>query len=156
MSTAVKLNGTSGCWFYLCVFQGLDGRPGLVDPHFGGQGRGKRAPAAEPLGAGGEGVVEDLLAAGLDGPGGAVVDGGGSVQADAGMPVLGVIEEEEGVAEPAGVFEGLEAAGECRAVFEGLELGFGVRIVIGDVRPGMGFLDPQVASGIRQSQRDSA
>ena len=26
--------------------------------------------------------VEDLLAAGLDGPGGAVVDGGGGVQAD--------------------------------------------------------------------------
>ena len=44
--------------------------------------------APEPVGACGEGVVEDLLAAGLDGPGGAVVDGGGGVQADSGMAVL--------------------------------------------------------------------
>jgi hypothetical protein len=36
----VKLNETSGCWFYLCVLQGLDGRARLVDPHLGGQLRG--------------------------------------------------------------------------------------------------------------------
>ena len=44
----------------------------------------------------------------------------GGMQADAGMPVLGVVVGEEGVSEAAGVFEGIEAAGECRAVFEGL------------------------------------
>ena len=46
--------------------------------------------------------------------------GGGGMQADAGMPVLGVVVGEEGVSEAAGVFEGVEAAGECGAVFEGL------------------------------------
>ena len=140
----VKLNETSGCWSYLCILQGLDGWPGLVDPYLGGQGRSERASSAEPFGAGGEGVVEDLLAAGLDRPRGAVVDGGGCMKADAGMAVLGVIESEEGAAESSCVFQGLEAAGECRAVLEGLELRFAVGVVVGDVRPGMGFLDPQV------------
>lgn len=53
----VKLNETSGGWFYLTGLLGLDGGAGLVDPHLGGQGRGCRAPAAEPVRAGGEGVV---------------------------------------------------------------------------------------------------
>ena len=53
----VKLNETSGGWFYLTGFLGLNGGAGLVDPHLGGQGRGCRAPAAEPVRAGGEGVV---------------------------------------------------------------------------------------------------
>ena len=126
MSEPVKLNETSGCWSYLCILQGLDGWPGLVDPYLGGQGRSERASSAEPFGAGGEGVVEDLLAAGLDRPRGAVVDGGGCMKADAGMAVLGVIESEEGAAESSCVFQGLEAAGECRAVLEGLELRFAV------------------------------
>src|SRR6266702_7221068 len=70
----VKLNETSGGWFYLTGLLGLDGGAGLVDPHLGGQGRGCRAPAAEPVRPGGEGLVEDLLTARLDGPGGAVMD----------------------------------------------------------------------------------
>ena len=53
----VKLNETSGGWFYLTGLLGLDGGAGLVDPHLGGQGRGCRALAAEPVRAGGEGVV---------------------------------------------------------------------------------------------------
>ena len=32
---------------------------------------------------------------------------------------------------------------ECRAVFEGLELGFGVRVVVGYVRPGMRLIDAE-------------
>jgi hypothetical protein len=70
----VKLNETSGGGFYLTGLLGLDGGAGLVDPYLGGQRRGCRAPAAEPVGAGGVGLVEHLLAAGLDGPGGAVMD----------------------------------------------------------------------------------
>ncbi len=53
----VKLNETSGGWFYLTGLLGLDGGARLVDPHFDGQGRGCRALAAEPVRAGGEGVV---------------------------------------------------------------------------------------------------
>src|SRR5579862_3405209 len=72
----VKLIETSGGWIYPTCLLRLDGGPGLVDPQPGRQPGGLgRAP--EPVGACGEGVVEDLLAAGLDGPGGAVVDGGG-------------------------------------------------------------------------------
>jgi hypothetical protein len=36
----VKLIETSGGWIYLMGLLGLDGGAGLVDPHFGGQGRG--------------------------------------------------------------------------------------------------------------------
>jgi hypothetical protein len=78
-------------------------------------------PSAEPVGAGGEGGVEDLLAAGLDMPGGAVVDRGWRVEADPGMAVLGVVVGEEDAAECAGVFEGGEGAGEYWAVLKGLE-----------------------------------
>jgi hypothetical protein len=42
-SEPVKLDETSGGWFYLTTFLGLlclDGRAGLVDPHLGGQARG--------------------------------------------------------------------------------------------------------------------
>jgi hypothetical protein len=56
-SERVKLNETSGGWFYLTGLLGLDGGARLVDPHFDGQGRGCRALAAEPVRAGGEGVV---------------------------------------------------------------------------------------------------
>ena len=93
----VKLIETSGGWIYPTCLLRLDGGPGLVDPHPGRQPGAGRAP--EPVGACGEGVVEDLLAAGLDGPGGAVVDGGGGVQADSGMAVLSVVVGEEGAAE---------------------------------------------------------
>ena len=36
----VKLFETSGDLNYLCGLLGLDGRAGLVDPYFAGQGRG--------------------------------------------------------------------------------------------------------------------
>jgi hypothetical protein len=74
----------------------------------------------EAFRAGGVGVVEDLLAAGLDRPGGAVVDRGGGVQPDPGMPVLVVVVGEEDVAERACLFQVSEAAGKDRAVLEGL------------------------------------
>ena len=86
---------------------------------------------------GGAGVVEDLLAAGLDGPGAPVVHGCGGVQPDPGMAVVVIVIGEEDVAECACFVEGGEAAGKCRTVFEGLELRFGIGVVVGDVRPGM-------------------
>jgi hypothetical protein len=56
----------------------------------------------ESFRAGFEGFVEDLLAATLDVPGGAVVDGRRGVQSDAGMAVGVVVVGEEDVAEAAG------------------------------------------------------
>src|SRR5271157_2128313 len=117
----VKLNETSGGWIYPTGLLGLDGGAGLVEPHLGWQGRGKRAPSAEPVGPGGEGAIEDELAAGLDGPCGAVVDRGRGVEPDPGMAVLGVVVGEEEVAECACVLQGGEGAGEDGAVLEGLE-----------------------------------
>src|SRR5260370_42163283 len=72
----VKLIETSGGWIYPTCLLRLDGGPGLVDPHPGRQPGGLgRAP--EPVGACGEGVVEDLLAAGLGGPSRGLLEGGG-------------------------------------------------------------------------------
>src|ERR1022692_354872 len=82
-SEPVKLNETSGGWVCLWRLLGLDGCAGLVDPDLGGQPGCLRALALEANRAGGVGLVEDVLAAGLDGPGGAVVHGGRCVQADA-------------------------------------------------------------------------
>jgi pimeloyl-ACP methyl ester carboxylesterase len=73
-SEPVKLNETSGSWFCLCGLLGLDGGAGLVDPGLAGQLGRDRVPSAEPVRAGRVGGIEDLLAAGPDGPGGAVVD----------------------------------------------------------------------------------
>ena len=70
----VKLNETSGGWFCLCGLLGLDGGAGLVDPGLSGQLGRDRVPSAEPVRTGCAGSVEDLLAAGPDGLGGAVVD----------------------------------------------------------------------------------
>src|SRR5690349_24584832 len=131
----VKLFETSGGFNYLCVLLGQDGRPGLVDPYPARQGWGQRA-VGEPLGVRCVRVVEDLLAAALDRPGGAVVHRGGGMQPDPGMAVPGVVVGEENVAERAGVLQVSEAAGENRAVLERFELCFGIRVVVRDVRPG--------------------
>jgi hypothetical protein len=58
--------------------------------------------------------------------------------------VLLVIPVEEVPAEVAGVDHVLEAVREVRPILEGLELSFGVWIVVGDVRPGVSFIDAQV------------
>ena len=70
----VKLNETSGGWFCLCGLLGLDGGAGLVDPGLAGQLGRDQVPSAEPVRAGRVGGIEDLLAVGPDGPGGAVMD----------------------------------------------------------------------------------
>ena len=87
----------------------------------------------EAVGTRGVGRVEDLLAAGLDGAGSAVVDGLGGVQADSGVAVLGVVVGKEQVAELACLAEAGEFPGECGAAFQGLEMCFGVRVVVGDM-----------------------
>ena len=68
----------------------------------------------EAVGVGGVGLVEDFLPVGADGYGGAVVDRGGRVQADSGMPVVVIVVVEESVAEGAGVGQGAESVRETR------------------------------------------
>jgi hypothetical protein len=65
-------------------------------------------------------------------------------QADAGMPVSGVVPGEEGVAVSPRILDATEAIREFGAVFEGLELRLGIRVVIGDVRAAVGLGDLQV------------
>ena len=84
---------------------------GLLIQTLAGRAGASGASAGDQVGPGGEGVVEDLLAAGLYGPGGAVVDRGRGVQADPGMAVLVVVVGEEDVAECACVVQGGEGAG---------------------------------------------
>ena len=120
----VKLYGTSGGVNAGCgVLLRLDGGPWLVDPRLGGQFR-RLGRTAEAVGAGGVGGVEDLLAAGLDGDRGTVVDGLRGVQADPGVPVPGVVVGEKEVAEFAGLSDAGEFPRERGAVFQGLELRF--------------------------------
>ena len=61
-----------------------------------------------------------------DGLGGAVVDVGGSVQAQPAVVMFVVIPGEEALAVPAGGLDGVEAAGEVGPILQGLELGFAV------------------------------
>jgi hypothetical protein len=75
----VKLDETSGDLICLWRLLGLDDRARLVDPDLGGQSWGLGAASVEAVAAGGEGVVEDLLSARLDGYRGAVVDRRGRV-----------------------------------------------------------------------------
>lgn len=76
--------------------------------------------AAEAVGPGGEGGVEDFLASPADFPPGAVVDGLRGVQPDSGMAVLVVVVVEEKLAERAGLAGRRKGSGKDRAVFQRL------------------------------------
>ena len=93
---------------------------------------------------------QDLGASGLDRCGAAVVDVGGGVEAEPAVAVLVVVPGEEVLAVRPGSLDRGEPGGECRPVFQRLELRLGVRVVVGDVRAGMGLRDPEVG----QQQRD--
>ena len=79
--------------------------------------------ADEPFGVRPVCVGEHGGALVTDGLGGAVVDVGGSVQAQP-VAMFVVIPGEEGLAVPAGGLDGVEATGEVGPVLQGLELGF--------------------------------
>jgi hypothetical protein len=79
---------------------------------------------------------EHDAALGADCGGGAVVDVGGGVQAQAAVPMLVVIPGEKDLAVSPGGLDGGEATGEVGPVFQCLELGFAKRVVVADVRAG--------------------
>ena len=119
---------------------------GRVDPGCARQFRRGGRLADEALGVGGVGGVEDLGALGPDGRGVAVVDVGGGVQAEPAVAVVVVVPGEEFLAVRPGGLDRGESRGKRRPVFQGLELRFGVRVVVGDVRAGVGLGDPESAS----------
>jgi len=123
----------------------------VVDPG-GCRQPGRDWPVAEAIRAGGIGGVQGGGALGADLTGGAVVDRGGGVQADAAVPVLVVVVGEERLAERSGVGQGPEAAGEGRAVLQRLELGFAERVVVGHVRPAVAAGDSEVDEQLRDRQ----
>ena len=65
-------------------------------------------------------------------------------EADAGVAVCAVVPLEEVLAVGARILDAAEAFGELGTVFERFELGFGVRIVVGDVRPAVGLGNLQI------------
>ena len=65
-------------------------------------------------------------------------------ETDTGMPMLGVVPIEEGLAMRPCILDRSEAVREVRAILEGLELRFGVRIVIGDVGTAMRLANVQI------------
>jgi hypothetical protein len=68
----------------------------------------------------------------------------GRHQADAGMVVVLIVPIEEAAAERLGVLDTAETLRKLRLVFHGFEVAFRERIVIGGVRPAVGFGDAEI------------
>ena len=75
----------------------------------------------------------------------AVMHGFGREHGDTAMTMLFVVPIEEGAAEGARIFQAAEPLWKVRPVLKCFELCLRVRVVIGDVRPRVGLLYPQVA-----------
>src|ERR1035438_5740483 len=89
---------------------------------------------------------------GEDVSGAAVVDHGGRHQTEARVVVLVVVPLKERLAESTCVFDRPEPIREAGAIFQGAELTFRIRVVIGDMWPGMGLGD----TAIREQQSHRA
>src|SRR5207247_4028863 len=110
------------------------------------QFRRRRWLADKAFGVGVVGGGQDLGASGPDGCGPAVVDVGGSVQAEAAVMVLVVVPGEEFLAVRPGGFDRGEPGREPRPVLQRLELRFGVRVVAGHVGREWDWVTPRSAS----------
>jgi hypothetical protein len=117
---------------------------GLVDPHGLRQPSGVGGSRTNRSGWAPVGALQHLLAGSEDLFGAAEVHVGGGQQADPGVVVLHVVPVEEALAEGAGILDAAEPVREGGVVLEGLELALRVRVVVGDVWPGMGADDAQV------------
>jgi hypothetical protein len=100
--------------------------------------------SGEALRMGGVGAGQHPGSPGPHGPGPAVVNVGGGVQAKPAVPVLVVVPGKEFLAVRPGGFDRGEPCGEARPVFQRLELGLGVRVVVADVRAAVGLGDAEV------------
>ena len=68
----------------------------------------------------------------------------GRHQADAGMVMILIVPIKEAAAEPLGILNTTETLRKLRLVFHGFEVAFRERIVIGGVRPAVGFGDAEI------------
>ena len=68
----------------------------------------------------------------------------GRHQPNAGMVMLLIVPIEEAAAERLGILDAAEARWELRLIFHGFEVAFRERIVIGGVRPAVGFVDAEI------------
>ena len=75
----------------------------------------------------------------MDGVGLTVMHLIGRHQTDAGMVMLLIVPIEEPAAERFGILDAAEALWELRLVFHGFEVAFRERIVVGRMRPAVGF-----------------
>ena len=70
----------------------------------------------------------------------------GRHQADASVVMLLIVPVEEAAAERLGILDTAEALWELGLVFHGFEVAFRERIVVGRVRPAVGFGDAEIGS----------
>ena len=98
----------------------------------------------EALGGFAEGAIERDLTSGMDLVGLTIVHLVGRHQADAGVVMVLIVPIEEAAAERFGVLDATEALRKLRLVFHGFEVAFRERIVIGGVRPAVGFGDAEI------------
>ena len=98
----------------------------------------------EAVGIGAEGLVEGLLAFGVDLVGLSVMDLVWRHEADSEMVMVGVVPVEEPSAEGLGVLDRAEAIRELRLVFACLEEAFREGIVVGGVGPAVRFGHAQI------------
>src|SRR3990172_6716551 len=124
----------------------VPGRSGLgwVDPDFRGARRRLWEAAREALRVCGMGRGEHGGRRGHALLGEAVVHIMGRQQSQAAVMMFDVVPGEEDVAVGAGVLDRAEPRRESRPVLQRLELRLRERVVVGDVRAGMGLRDPQV------------
>ncbi len=117
---------------------------GWIDPGSDWQFRRVGEFTLEADGVGLVGGTERVSAFQGERCGAAVVDRLGGHVADTRVAVDAVVPRKERLAVGACVFKGAEAFGKVGTVFQGLEVCFGIRIVVGHVRPAMGFGDVEV------------
>ena len=86
----------------------------------------------------------------MDGVGLTVMHLIGRHQTDAGMVMLLIVPIEEAAAERFGILDAAEALWELRLVFHGFEVAFRERIVVGSVRPAVGFGDAEISEEERR------
>src|ERR1039458_10320704 len=104
----------------------------------------------EAFGVSVEGAIEGVLACGVDGVGLTVMHLIGRHQADACMVMLLIVPIEEAAAERLGILDAAEALWELRLVFHRFEVAFRERIVVGSVRPAVGFGDAEIGEQERR------
>ena len=98
----------------------------------------------EAFGVSAEGTIEGYLPGGMDLVGQTVMHLVGRHQADASMVMVLIVPIEEAATEGLCVLDAAEALRKLRLIFHGFEVAFRERVVVGGVRPAVGFGDAEI------------